>query len=216
MRDAHALQPASLRPVGYRRGVSFVLDIGKHSTLLDRNAKARLLNSLETLERVSKRHGCPNGVVTRPALAVARVLLLRFHNAGSGHCYPSYDALQRATGFCRATIAKALAILERLGVLKIMRRLVRTYDASGRTVARQGSNLYAFVEMPTIFMLPKPPASPRRRFGLRVHGMGTNHNPQHQTAEQGPSEEALREALAEKARRTPIDWRSRARAAMGI
>lgn len=220
MRDAHALQPAvPLRPVGYRRGTNFVMDIGRHSTLLDRNAKARILNSLEALERVTKRHGCPNGILGRPTLSVARVLLLRFHNAGSGHCYPSYDAIQRATGFCRATIAKALAILERIGILKVTRRLIRTYDASGRVVTRQGSNLYGFREMPNLLMLPTPkakPAKPRRLFGLRVHAMGTKCKTQHQTIENRPSEEALREVLAEKARQTPTDWRSRARAAMKI
>jgi hypothetical protein len=58
------------------------------------------------------------------------VLLLTFHNGGSGQCNPSYAALQERTGYCRATIAKALQILEAMKVLTITRRLVRVRDVS--------------------------------------------------------------------------------------
>jgi len=53
------------------------------------------------------------------------------------------------TGLCRQSIANALRRLETCGILRITRRLVReVIDAGGfaMTVARQGSNLYAFAE----------------------------------------------------------------------
>lgn len=204
-----------VREVGYRKAARFIMDIGKVSTQLDRNQKARILHSLEALERASKRRGCPNGIVTRPALAVARVLLLRFHNGGSGHCYPSYDAIKAATGFCRATIAKALGILERIGVLKITRRLVRARDGAGRLRAKQGSNIYAFQELPRLTFLAAPAAKPRPTFGQRVHAMVSNHKPQAQISRPKPF--WMREELAQrcgKAWNSASDWRERARAIM--
>jgi len=214
--DALATADVPMRHFGYRRGVHFIKDIGQHSSLLDRNQKARLLHALEAFERASKRAGCQNGVITRPALAVMRVLLLRFHNAGSGHCFPSYEALQKATGFCRATIAKSLRILEAVGVLKITRRLLRVRDGAGRLHCQQGSNLYAFAELPRIAFLPRSEAKPRPRFGLRVHAMGRNHNPTAKIDAEEVDEVALRREIAEKLASQPQDWRSRARRAAGF
>ncbi len=128
----------------YRKGVGFVMDEARHFTPLDRNQKARIIHVVETFERTTKAKGRRNGDIGIPATIILRMLLNGFHNARSGRCCPSYETIRKRTGFCRATIAKALAALERLGVLVITRRLVRVRSAIGEVVVRNGSNLYGF------------------------------------------------------------------------
>jgi hypothetical protein len=72
---------------------------------------------------------------------------MRFHNRKTGLCYPSYDALQATTGLCRQSIAVALDRLERAGVLRITRRMVRIVGELGGIICQQSSNLYAFAEL---------------------------------------------------------------------
>jgi Helix-turn-helix domain len=153
-----------------------------------------VIHVVEVLERLTKRPGCPNGCVTRPAVVLLRVLMFRFHNNGSGACFPSYNSLQAATGFCRATIAKALKILEALKVLKVTRRLIRVRDALGIVSARQGSNLYAFEDLPALTPIAYPErklAKPRPRFGLGVYAVRTNNK------------------QADKIVRQPLPWQAR-------
>lgn len=140
---------------------------------LDRNQRAKLLHTLETFERATKRAGCANGQLGRCTLIVARVLLLKFANATTGRCFPSYDAIQKATGLCRATIAKALMALEDIGALQITRRLRRDRDAVGNLFARQASNLYRFVMLPRLVGVRA--STPARSFpGPRVHNIDRN------------------------------------------
>lgn len=109
----------------YRRNAQFVRDPVALSTPMDRNARARLLYLAELLERRTKAPGRRNGTLGYAGLAVLKALLLRFANGKTGLCCPSYTALQCATGLCRQAIADALSRLERAGLLRIVRRLVR-------------------------------------------------------------------------------------------
>jgi hypothetical protein len=56
---------------------------------LDRNEKARLLHRARALMRATEK-GRHYGVVTAKAYA-------GFHNAKSGRCFPSYDAIAEAS-----------------------------------------------------------------------------------------------------------------------
>ena len=47
------------------------------------------------------------GAITAKTYAVLRALLMQFHNAGSGRCFPSYKSIQDAAGCCRKTVATA-------------------------------------------------------------------------------------------------------------
>ena len=98
----------------HRGRIGFVMDEARHYTHLDRNHKARLLHIVEIYQRASKARGCRNGLVTQPGLIVLRCLLLQFHSLGIGRCNPTYDSIQARTGLCRQSIAKGLAILERI------------------------------------------------------------------------------------------------------
>jgi DNA-binding MarR family transcriptional regulator len=130
------------RPSGnrYRRGSVFVMDPRAHSTPLDRNQRAKILAQAEAIERRTKVKGRRSGVLGLTGLAVLRALVLQYNN---GICNPSYSELQRRTGFCRQTIARALRALEAVGLIRVVRRLVRkVVDGIVRVV--QGTNLYAF------------------------------------------------------------------------
>jgi hypothetical protein len=84
---------------------------------------------VQHLARCLSRHTAPGESyghkITAKALEVLEALLWRFHNAKSGLCYPSYEALAEAAGCARSTVAAALKVLERTGVISWVHRLKR-------------------------------------------------------------------------------------------
>jgi hypothetical protein len=149
----------------YRRGARFVMDPRQIFRPLDRNAIAKILYLADLLERRTKPKGGRNGVLSQVGLVVLRTLLLSFLNRSDGRCDPSYTTLQGKTGFCRGTIAAALARLERAGVLRITRRLTRmriTDSIRSYITCVQDTNAYAMHEPASeADALPMP--EPRRR-----------------------------------------------------
>lgn len=143
----------------FRHGAAFVRDPHACSTPLDRNQRARILFLAEQIDRATKATGKRNGCLGYVGMNVLRCLLLRFHNASTGLCCPSYDTLQRVTGLCRQSIANALQRLVALGILGIVRRLARV-EIAGTVRCQQGTNLYRFT-MPTGRFVPIP--IPRRK-----------------------------------------------------
>jgi biotin operon repressor len=67
--------------------------------------------------------------------------LLTLARLNRGRVFPSYDHLAEATGLGRATVARALAILERIGFLVRQRRFHRVEGEAGPRYA-QTSNAY--------------------------------------------------------------------------
>lgn len=110
----------------YRRGAGF-FDVPRQR--ITRDERGRLIAQAEALEARTRQRGRVNGALGQPALRVLRALLFRFH--GPQGCAPSYSAIQRATGLCRASVAAGLKRLERAGLLRIVRRLER------RRISRQ-------------------------------------------------------------------------------
>jgi hypothetical protein len=127
---------------------------GQHQTPLDRNQVAKIMFLAESIERKTKEKGRFNGCVTKPGLEILRALLKHFYNyQNGGQCDPSYDAIQRVTGFCRQTIADALKALEACRIITVARRLVRVMIKSRCPVTgevrecpatQQTSNAYMF------------------------------------------------------------------------
>lgn len=204
-------------PNRHRTGAVFLPDLSRHTTRLDRNQVARLIYGCEAFERSTKAPGRRNGALGLATVAVLRCLALRFLNRKSGLCFPSYSALQKATGFCRATIAKALQALEAVGVLIVTRRMVRVRDdARGIVMTRQGSNVYRFQAMPALVPLPLCPAQPLKPRGFlsRVHGMDGNHRVPVQNLEQVAGEVGFQGEIVVTPQ--PKDWRERARLSIGL
>jgi hypothetical protein len=48
------------------------------------------------------------GQITAKTLAVLQALLWGFHNAHSGRCFPSYEAISERAGCCRASVYNAI------------------------------------------------------------------------------------------------------------
>jgi hypothetical protein len=126
---------------------------------IDRNQRILVMMAAEALELRTKGKGCKSGVLKQSGLRVLHCLLFVFCAVPSGRCDPSYAAIREKTGYCKNTIAGALARLEASGLLRITRRIVRTPMG-----ARQTSNAYAFSEL--VQGAPKPEYS---------HYTGTNN-----------------------------------------
>jgi hypothetical protein len=91
---------------------------------LDRNAKARIMAYARSLVRRTE-PGLHYGQITAKALDVFNALLWGFHNARSGLCFPSYEAIAEKAGCARSTVAEALRYLERAGLLSWVNRITR-------------------------------------------------------------------------------------------
>jgi hypothetical protein len=147
------LQPKHLRPC--REKI-----FGHRPVPLDRNGKARVATFMRALMRRTE-PGKAYGELTAKAVAVGKALLYAFHNAATGLCFPSYEAIAAAADCARSTVAEGIVMLERAGVLtwvnRIERRRVAEPDLFGRTAYRwrvvRTSNDYQFVD-------PKPTAKP--------------------------------------------------------
>ncbi len=95
-------------------------------------------------EKASRKKGCANGELGKPALAVLRSLLFDFLNMKTGVCFPSVRALQERLWpqFSRAAIFRAMNRLEACGVLV---RVHRRMKNAGKVV--QGATLYVFAKI---------------------------------------------------------------------
>jgi Helix-turn-helix domain len=118
---------------------------------LDRNAKVRIMHWARCLSRRTEK-GRAYGVITAKALAVLEALLWAFHNAQSGLCFPSYEAIAEAAGCARSTVAEAIRALEDAGVLSWVQRIKRVRERCSDLLGDKGwrwrvlrtSNAYNF------------------------------------------------------------------------
>ena len=108
---------------------------------LDRNAKARILAYARAWGARHRQPGQHKGPITRAFLEVLEALLWGFHNARTGCCFPSYEAIAAKAECARSTVAEALKALEWAGVLTWQNRIthivVRERDLFGRWASRR-------------------------------------------------------------------------------
>ena len=57
-----------------------------------------------------------------------QALLWGFHNAASGKCFPSYEAIAERASCARSAVAEAIRALERAGILTWCNRLKRVRE----------------------------------------------------------------------------------------
>jgi hypothetical protein len=153
----------------YRHGAHFVLRPQDYYRPLDRNQRARLIQIAERIERASKAKGKRSGFLGLTGLQVLRALM--FGCLGKdGRLDPSYAHLQRLTGFARATIAKALHALEALGLLRIVRRIVRRRIARLSPITGEPETIIATVQASSLYVLQEPSSAsgqePHQRFSV--------------------------------------------------
>jgi hypothetical protein len=96
-------------------------------TPLDRNAKARIMTLARALSHRTEK-GKAYGVVTAKFLAVLDALVWGFHNAATGRCFPSYEAIAQRAACARSTVYAAIYALEAAGILTWVNRIVRVRD----------------------------------------------------------------------------------------
>jgi hypothetical protein len=65
------------------------------------------------------------GPINRAFLDVLSALLWGFHNAHTGRCFPSYEAIAAKAECCRDTVYEAIKVLEFAGVLSWQNRTTR-------------------------------------------------------------------------------------------
>jgi hypothetical protein len=111
---------------------------------LDREAKNRIQVLMRALTHPTE-PGKHYGAVTAKAEAVGRVLLWVFHNAGTGRCFPSYEAIAKEAGCHRDTVAEAIKMLEAAGILTWCNRRARVRIGGATKVVRT-SNSYRFID----------------------------------------------------------------------
>jgi hypothetical protein len=111
---------------------------------LDRNAKVRITTLARALMRPIEK-GRHYGAITAKAFAVLLALLMGFHNAGTGRCFPSYETIAEAAGCHRDTVAEAIKMLEAAGILTWCNRRARIRIAGVTKVIRV-SNSYRFID----------------------------------------------------------------------
>ena len=130
---------------------------------LDRNAKVRIAAYARAWSARNRQPRQHRGPITRAFLEVLEALLWGFHNARSGLCFPSYEAIAAKAECNRDTVYEALKVLEWAGVLTWQHRLtriqVRERDLFGRWASRwrviRTSNAYVFDDP-----LQRPAAGP--------------------------------------------------------
>jgi hypothetical protein len=119
---------------------------------LDRNAKARVMAFAKAWNARHRQPGQHRGPLTRATVEVLEALLWGFHNAHTGACFPSYEAIAAKAECCRDTVYEAIRALELAGVLtwvnRIVRERVRERDLFGYWGTRwrvlRTSNAYTF------------------------------------------------------------------------
>ena len=118
---------------------------------LDRNAKVRIWAYAQAYTSRLRRKGEHRGPLTRATLDVLRALLWGFHNQHTGRCFPSYEAIAEAAKVSRATVARAIAVLEAAALMSWENRLVRQrvavmglFGREWQSVPRRTSNAYRF------------------------------------------------------------------------
>ncbi len=135
---------------------------------LSTKQKHRIMSHATAWSESHKRPGQHNGALTTKTLRVLKALLWDFHNAHTGHCFPSYETISEKAECAVSTVAKAVVALEAAGILTWANRLVRL-TIRGIPKLIRTSNAYAF-NVPACDLgnlspqhkMSKPPKSDKR------------------------------------------------------
>jgi hypothetical protein len=110
--------------------------------------------------RSSREPGKPWGKISAKHLEVFETLLWGFHNAKTGLCFPSYEAIAEKAGCARSTVYEAITALEAAELLQWVHRLKRVYERvkdmfgdgvhGQRTRVERTSNGYRFPDPPDV------------------------------------------------------------------
>jgi hypothetical protein len=121
---------------------------------MSRHDKVNLMRKAQRLRH--ERSTEPGKHVTRADVDVFRALLWDFHNAVTGLCFPSYEAIAEAAGCARSTVYESIKRLEAAGLLSWDHRLKRVFetvvDLFGKVVRGQRSQVQRTSNAYTFFV----------------------------------------------------------------
>jgi hypothetical protein len=103
--------------------------------------------------------GNAHGKISAKALAVLAALLWRFHNAATGKCFPSYEAIADAAGCARSTVYEAIRALEQIGVLSWVNRIKRVREFVPGLFGKASAWRWRVVRTSNSYVLTDPLAS---------------------------------------------------------
>jgi hypothetical protein len=89
---------------------------------MGQKAKKAILRSVELYNVKNKRPGQHHGPITPAFQRVLIAMLWKFHNSGSGYCFPSYETIAAAAKCCRDTVYEAIKALEAADILTWVNR----------------------------------------------------------------------------------------------
>lgn len=125
---------------------------------LDRNAKVRVMMLARALSR-SQEPGKAYGVITGKFVAVLQALLWGFHNAATGKCFPSYEAIAEAAGCARSTVYEAIRALEQVGLLSWQNRIKRVREFVPGLFGKASAWRWRVIRTSNSYVLTDPLAS---------------------------------------------------------
>ena len=171
--------PIERRP--YRRHSIFILNEHLYASKLDRNDRAKIITAAEGLERATKREGRRNGSLGYVAIRILRALLFRYSAKGR-ITSPSYDELQRRTGFSRTSIRAGLKRLQASGLLHIVRRITRKRVDRVSPLTGLPESFIGTVQAANVYLLKLPrllniaPVERKRREPSRQCGLNKQNS----------------------------------------
>jgi hypothetical protein len=125
----------------------------------------RLYRLAVRLRHRTKAKGRKRGVITDAALHIYWHMLFTLADNATGACAPAIDYIAMRAGAARSTVCAALRDLERVGLLRVMRRLVRRVVGPAgmrRETTVQDTNAYSFGEPHSYAHLLPVPVGPVR------------------------------------------------------
>jgi Helix-turn-helix domain len=99
------------------------------------------------------------GTLGSSAIRVYECLIFDFQNWRTGQLDPSYIGIAKKVGLCRSTVAKALALLRRLGLIHWVRRSAHHWR-NGKFELKQITNAYVLLPPTQWRGVDLPPAPP--------------------------------------------------------
>jgi len=122
------------------------------------------------------------GELTAKALAVLAALLWRFHNAGTGKCFPSYEAVAEAAACSRTSVYLAIRALEQVGVLSWVNRIKRVREYVPGLFGKASAGRWRVIRTSNAYVISDPLAS---KFNFQT-GTTTQNSAKKDFASTGP------------------------------
>jgi hypothetical protein len=133
-------------------------------------------------------------------LAVLQAILWSFHNASSGRCFPSYEAIAEAAACSRTSVYHPIRMLEQIGVLSWVNRIKRVREYVPGLFGKASAWRWRVVRTSNAYVISDPLAS---KFNFSPGTTTQGFEQEKLTANYGPLRRGIAAAEASATRTTP-------------